>query len=142
VANNFADDLETDVLNHFFKVTAAVAQPTNLYLCLFTADPTEAGSTTNEVGTGLGYARQLVSFSAVTTNGTAKQITNNADISFPTATGDWGTVTHGAVVDAASATAKSTVTKWLVTVPLTNSKTIGTGDTFDVPAGSFTIDLD
>lgn len=142
MANNFADQLEADIINHFLKVTAAVAQPTNLYLLLFTADPTEAGSTSNEVGSSLGYSRQTIAFASPTTNGTAKRTSNNAQITFGPATGSWGTVTHFAIVDAAAATPGSAVTKWLFTGPLAASKTIGTGDSLQIAAGNLTIDID
>lgn len=144
MANNFADQLEQNILKHFLKAGAsgAIAQPTSLYLCLFTADPTEAGSTANEVASGVGYARQAIAFAAVSANGTATRTSNNAQITFGPATGAWGTVSYFAVVDAAAATPGSAVTTWLITGPLAASKTIATNDSLVVASGNLTVDVD
>lgn len=138
MANNFADYLEQAICNHFFKANAhaAVAQPTALYLALFTADPTEAGVLTNEISGGA-YARQAISFGAPAANGTATRISNSAQLNFPQATASWGTVAYFAIIDSASGAGN-----FFVTGPLTSSKTVNSGDTFQVPAGNFTLDID
>ena len=62
-------------------------------------------------------------------------IDNTAAVEFPTATGSWGTVTHTAVLDAA------TSGNMLAENALTASKTIGSGDVFRFQAGEFDITL-
>jgi hypothetical protein len=60
-----------------------------VYVSLHTADPGTSG--TNELS-GNGYARQSVSW---TTSGSIPTVDSNTSIiTFPTATGNWGTVTH------------------------------------------------
>jgi len=96
----------------------------NAYVALFTTATTDAGGGT-EVSGG-GYARQLVGLSAA--SGVGGLTSNAADIIFPTATADWGTVTHIAIMDAA------TGGNMIMHSPLDASKTIATGDTFKINA--------
>lgn len=86
---------ENALVNHLLRNTA-LTPPTTVYLALFTAvaDP-EAGTAT-EVG-ATGYARQPVTFDAPTDGATA----NAADVEFGPLDGS-GTVTHAALMDAAS----------------------------------------
>ena len=96
----------------------------NAYVALFTSATTDAGGGT-EVSGG-GYARQLVGLSAA--SGAGGLTSNAADIIFPTATADWGTVTHIAIMDAA------TGGNMIMHSPLDASKAIATGDTFKINA--------
>ena len=127
--------LENKLLDHVLKNTA-YTQPSALYLGLFTntgGDTSvnlEAGSLINEVATG-SYARQTITFSAAS-SGTA---ITSATVTFPTATANWGTVTHVAILDASTG---GNVLFWGQT---TSSKLIETGDTFQVTAGNLTITL-
>lgn len=79
--------LANKLLDHVFKV-GAYTVPTNLYAGLSTTSPGDAGSTTGEPNTG-NYARVLVN-SWNTASGGASANTN--DITFPTASGSWGTI--------------------------------------------------
>ena len=125
---SFSNFLETEILDHVFA-GAAYTAPTTKYLALFTAlADGEAGSVT-EV-TGGGYARQTVAF---TTSGNTTS--NNAAVEFPTATGNYGTVTHVGVYDA------STSGNLMAYAALSSSKTIETGDVFRVPSGDLDITL-
>lgn len=86
------------VLDHLLKNTA-YTQPSNIYIAASTADPTDAGSGLAEPS-GNGYARKL--------NNTwdapsASHTQNTGAITFDTATGTWGTITHMAIMDASSA---------------------------------------
>ena len=96
----------------------------NAYVALFTTATTDAGGGT-EVSGG-GYARQLVGLSAA--SGAGGLTSNAADIVFPTATADWGTVTHVAIMDAA------TGGNMIMHSPLDASKAIAVGDTFKINA--------
>ena len=125
---SFSNFLETEILDHVFA-GAAYTAPTTKYLALFTAlADGEAGSVT-EV-TGGGYARQSVAF---TTSGNTTS--NNAAVEYPTATGNYGTVTHVGVYDA------STSGNLMAYAALSSNKTIETGDVFRVPSGDLDITL-
>ena len=125
---SFTNFLETEILDHVFA-GAAYTAPTTKYLALFTAIADgEAGSVT-EVSGG-GYARQTVAF---TTSGNTTS--NNAAVEYPTATANYGTVTHVAVFDA------STSGNMMAYAALSSNKTIETGDVFRVPSGDLDITL-
>jgi hypothetical protein len=131
-ASNF---LENKVLDHVLKNTA-YTQPSSLYVGLFTntsgnaAANLEAGTLTDEVSGG-SYARQSAAFSAAS-GGSAS---TSATITFPAATANWGTITHVAVIDALTS---GNVLFWGA---VTTSKTIETGDTFQITSGNLTISL-
>jgi len=125
---SFSNYLETKVLGHVFGGTAYTAAGT-LYLALFTTNPAEDGSGT-EV-TGGGYVRQTVAFTV-----TGNTASNTAAVEYPTASANYGTVTHVGVYDA------STGGNLLAYAALTSSKSIETGDVFRVPTGDLDITLD
>jgi len=135
MAGSFSNYLENKILDHVFGGTTYSA-PSTLYFALSTADPTEDGSSIAEPS-GNNYAR-----AAVTNNktnwGTASGgiVSNAADITFNTASGSWGTITHFAVFDASSGG------NMLIYGSLTESKTIGTGDTPKFNIGDVSISLD
>jgi len=124
---SFSNFLETEILDHVFA-GAAYTAPSTKYLALFTGAPGETGGGT-EV-TGGAYARQTVAF---TTSGNTTS--NNAAVEYPTATANYGTVTHVAVFDA------STSGNMMAYAALSSNKTIETGDVFRVPTGDLDITL-
>ena len=125
---SFSNYLETEILDHVFA-GAAYTAPSTKYLALFTAVADgETGSVT-EV-TGGGYARQTVAF---TTSGNTTS--NNAAVEYPTATANYGTVTHVGVYDASSSG------NLMAYAALSSNKTIETGDVFRVPSGDLDITL-
>jgi len=125
---SFSNFLETEILDHVFAGAAYTAPGTH-YLALFTAVADgETGSVT-EVSGG-GYARQTVAF---TTSGNTTS--NNAAVEYPTATANYGTVTHVGVYDASSSG------NLMAYASLSSSKTIETGDVFRVPSGDLDITL-
>ena len=125
---SFSNFLETEILDHVFA-GAAYTAPTTKYLALFTAVADgETGSVT-EV-TGGGYVRQSVAF---TTSGNTTS--NNAAVEYPTATANYGTVTHVGVYDASSSG------NLMAYAALSSNKTIETGDVFRVPSGDLDITL-
>lgn len=132
-----SDYLENKVLDHVLTATS-FTPPTERYLALFTntsgqaAANLEEGILTDEISTGgTGYDRKTVTFAAAN-QGTSQ---TNATITFDAAQDNWGTVTHVAVMDAA--TAGEVLFYGAVTTP----KTIETGDTFQVSSGNLTISL-
>lgn len=93
----FIDYAKTAILNHFFKGTV-YTQPTNLYVGLSTTDLLHDGSGLTEVS-GSAYARVNVNAWTISSN----QVSNTNAISFPTATGSWGTPIQWFLADASSA---------------------------------------
>ena len=131
--------LENKVLDHVLRVTS-YTQPSGLYLALFTntsgsaAANLEAGTLTDETSTsGTAYARQAVTFAAASGGSSA----TNATVTFPTATANWGTITHVAIMDGDTKGAGNVLFYGAVTT----SKTIETGDTFQVSSGNLTVSL-
>mgnify|MGYP001094525982 CR=1 FL=1 len=123
-----SDYLENKLLDHVFRNTAYTS-PASVYLALYTSNPGDDNSGI-EVSGG-NYARQAVTFNAPS----GGSITNSADISFPEATADWGTVTHFGIMDA------STGGNLLWHGALDNSKSILTGDQIIIKAGGLTVSL-
>ena len=129
-----SDYLEDALLDHVLNSPgSAYSAPSTLYLALFTADTgLEANSPSAEISTsGTAYARETVTFGAASSGSCA----TDATVTFTTATDNWGTVTHIAVMDAA--TSGNVLFYGAVTTP----KTIETGDTFQVSSGNLTISL-
>ena len=84
------------LVEHSLGLTAWT-MPTNVYMGLFTADPTDAGLLTNELPNQDNYARvNLATLLGTASNGT---VTNIANILFNTPTIDWGSVTHLGLID-------------------------------------------
>ena len=131
--------LENKVLDHVLRYsTAPYTGVSTLYLALFNntsgsaATNLEAGTLTDETSTsGTAYARKTITFGAAS-SGTS---TSSATVTFDTATANWGTITHVAVMDA------STSGNVLFYGAVTTSKTIETGDTFQVSSGNLTVSL-
>lgn len=134
--SSMSNNLERDFLNWFFGDTEPTV-PGTIYVGLSTADPGETGSGVAEPSGG-SYARVAVANN--TTNwpevaaGEAKE--NAVAITFPTATGSWGTITHMFFATAASGG------QLIAKAALTTSRTITSGQTpaFAIDAISMTAD--
>lgn len=121
--------LENKVLDHFLG-TASTSAPANVYLALFTSDPTDAGSGTEVSTIGTNYSRQAITFSSASGGTTS----NSAAVEFSQATGSgFGTVTHFGIYDASSAG------NLLFHGALTTSKTIDAGDVFKISSTNLSI---
>jgi hypothetical protein len=125
----FTDYMENKIIDHMLR-NQSYTPPSTVYVGLFTSAPSDAGGGT-EVSGGA-YARQAVTLAAA--SGGASE--NSADITFPTATADWGTVTHLALFDAL------TGGNMLMWTPLDDSKTVNNGDTFKINAGALDVTVD
>ena len=124
----FSNFLEDALINAVLRNTTYTS-PATVYVSLYTTDPTDADTGT-EVSGG-SYARTAVTMGAPS-NGVS---TNSADVTFPTATASWGTVTHIGIHDA------STSGNLLFHTPLDTSKTIDTGDIFKITSGNLSVTL-
>lgn len=141
-----SDFLENKILDWLLRaqaigITGATAAagtgPANVYVGLFTANPSDTGGGT-EVSGG-SYARVTVASSlanwagtqaaASTTasSGTSGTTSNNGSITFPTPSANWGAITGIGIYDASSS---GNLLFW---APLTTGKTVNNGD----PAPSF-----
>lgn len=129
---SFSDYWENEILDHLFSKGSYT--PPTIYLALSTADPGDDGAGLSEPS-GNGYARAATA--ASDWNAASGGALDNADvIEFPEATGAWGTVTHFALLDAASGG------HLLAHGTLSQSKTIASGDTARFVAGDLEISLD
>ena len=122
-------DYAEKLLLDFLMTTGSATRPTNWYVALYTAAPSDSGGGT-EVSTG-GYARQSVSFDAASSPGGTTS--NSGEVSFTASGADYGTVTHMGIFDASSGG------NLLWHGALTASKTVADGDTLTFAVGN--IDL-
>ena len=121
-----SDFLELEVLDHVLG-TGSYTMPTTVRIGLSTGSFGDDNSGTEL--TGNGYARQAITFAAASSGSAA----TNATVTFPTATGSWGSVSHYGIFDAASGG------NLLVHGAFASAKTIGTGDVFRINSGDLTV---
>jgi hypothetical protein len=129
-----SDYLENKLLDHVLKYsTASYTAPSTVYVALFTASTgLETNSPSAEISTsGTAYGRQSITFATASGGSSA----SNATVTFTAATANWGTISHVAIMDA------STAGNVLFYGAVTTSKTIETGDTFQISSGNLTITL-
>lgn len=118
--------LENKVIDHFLGTSSTTA-PSNVYMGLFTSNPTDANSGTEVSGNG--YSRQVITFNAAS-SGSA---TNSSAETFTASGGNWGTITHFGIFDASSSG------NLLYHGALTDDKVIEDGDSLVVASGAITI---
>lgn len=128
MASEYSTYLQNAIINATLRNTSYTS-PAAVYVALSTTTITAGGSIT-EVSGG-SYARQAVTLASPSSGATS----NNANVVFPTATGSWGTITDIGVYDAA------TGGNLLYFTPLTVSKTITSGDIFQISTGNLTVSL-
>lgn len=126
---SFSDYYENKIIDHMLR-NQSFTPPSTLYVALYTVAPSDSGGGT-EVSGG-SYARQTVTFTAASAGATS----NSADIAFPQATADWGTIVAIGILDASSA---GNLLAWGT---LTTNKTINNGDQFKILAGNLTLSVD
>lgn len=131
---SFTDFAENEVLDQLFGAQAYTA-PATLYFGLSTSTVADDGSNITEPS-GNNYSRV-----AVTNNKTnfsvssGGSVQNDAAISFPQASGSWGTITDFFISDASSGG------NILAYGALDASKAVGDGDTLSFAIGDLTITL-
>lgn len=129
---SFSDYWEDEILDHVFG--KGTYTPPTIYVGLSTADPTDAGTGVSEPSAG-SYAR-VETASADWTLSAGGVIENAVDIEFPAPTGNWGTLTHGVLFDAASGG------NVLASCALADAQYVESGATAPVVlAGSLTVSL-
>ena len=126
--------LEDEILDHVLG-GGDYTRPATVYVALHTSDPTDADTGT-EVSGG-SYAR--VSMTNNATNWPASSggtKSNGTAVTFPTASANWGTVTHFGIYDAA------TSGNLLYHGALSQSKSVENGDTAEFAIGEIDISED
>lgn len=103
--------LENKLIDMVFR-GQALSLPPDLYLGLYTTPTTESGGGVEVSGGGyarVGIPRSLAAWAGTQgagtiepSNGASGRTSNNTLIDFPVPTAYWGTVTHFAILDAAS----------------------------------------
>lgn len=121
--------LETQILNHVLRQTA-YPTPVAIYVALFTIMPTEAGGGVEVAGGS--YVRQPVTFTAPSPD----TVSNQAEVLFPTASANWGTLVGFALMDA------STAGNMLYFAPLGVQRTILLNDQLRFPPGTLAVSED
>lgn len=136
MAGSFSNYLEDELLDHVFG-GADYTRPATLYIALCTADPTDAGTGSSITEpSGNNYARVAVTNNATNFPASSSGAKSNGTaVTFPQASGSWGTVTHFAICDASSAG------NMLGHGDLTVSKAVSSGDTPSFAIGDLDITL-
>lgn len=137
--SKFSNYTETNIVETTLR-GAAFPVPAGVYVALFTADPTDANVTANEVQTASwpAYVRKDAADGAAISTGwtaSADGVSSNAKvITFPANNGASSvTVTHIGLYDA------STGGNLLYHAPLVSSKTLLVGDVLSFGIGSITV---
>ena len=147
MANNASDYLEQKLLEHIFSNNggAAYSAPADnsIYVSLHTGSPADDNSGANEVVVGsTSYARSNASNAltwTVSQAGGVTTATNDQAIPFPQATANYNAdVTHISIYDSATVGGGNLLFHGALTV----TKTVTTGDTFQINAGALTITLE
>ena len=122
--------LDNKLLDLYLSAVA-FSGPATLYFALFTAAPNAGGGGTEVAGNA--YARVAVVANTANFPAAAGGSKSNATvISWPTATGAWGTIVAMAVFDAAAA---GNMLLWTTLTP----KVVNLNDTVSIPIGNFTV---
>ncbi len=129
---SFSNYWENEVLDHLFS-KGTYAPPT-IHVALSTADPGEDGSGLDEPEGG-GYARAVTQASDWS-SADSGLVDNAQAIEFNAATGAWGTLTHFALFDAATAG------NLLAHGSLTQPRTVNASDVPVFPPSDLQVTLD
>ncbi len=133
------DFLEQKIGDSLFGDTAWTIPATHASLLTAAASDSAAGT---EVTNANSYARILINNDGATSpkwsNYTAGVYDNVEDVTFATATGSWGTVTHFKLADSITHSGGND----LVHGALTSSKVVDNNDTFKFAAGDLDMTLD
>jgi hypothetical protein len=130
--------LENVLLDHILGAITYTPE-TTVYLGLSTADPLDTFAGLAEPA-GSGYARVAVTNNATNFPAASAGLKSNGTaITFPSASGSWGTVTHFFIANHATATA---VTNLMFFGALTTARAISSGQTPSFAIGDLDITAD
>ena len=130
---SLTDYAELQLLDHVCN--ASYSASANIYLAFATADPTDAatGASMSEVANANAYARTAITFGAAA----SRRVTQSGVVTFPQASGSWGTVTHWAIVDSSTYGAGNV----LAHGQFGTSKSIVNGNTPSVASGEVYVEF-
>lgn len=131
--SGFSTYLSQNIINSTLR-GVAFSVPANLYVALFSSDPTDDNVSLNEVS-GAWYGRQASGAWAAPV-GTGNTTSNNNQIQFNAVTGAAVNVTHWGIYDA------STSGNLLYSGSLTAAKLLNVGDVLVIGAGQLQITVD
>ena len=130
---NLTDRYENKLLDGFTGVVP-LTTPAIIYLALFTADPTDAGSVVSELS-GNGYARKSLAGLFPAASGTDGSVSNTSIVNFSTATADWAEVTHVGFMESGTATTDDMIIGKVLDFAITTLNT----EVFSFAIGDLTI---
>lgn len=137
VNGGFFDTPASKVLD-FLTGKSSFTAPTNLYLALCTSAPDDATFNSGMEASGGSYARAslaVASFNAAAN----RRITYGAAITFPTATADWGKITHWVLTADATSYLAAYRLAW---GEVDQARYVRNGDQFSLVAGAIGINFD
>lgn len=130
--SGFSNFLARAVANHFFRKTAQ-SSPTGTFVALFTADPTDANITANEISAAWYGRKEATTWTAPAEDADSSWISNVAEVVFNAVTGAAVTVSHYGIYDA------PTGGNLLSSGALPASKTLDISDVFVAGAGELVL---
>lgn len=143
---SFSNYLEQTVLDYVYGLTAFTPSGF-LYVGLSTTTPGEDASNFTEPASASGYSRAIIhnaksssGWIAASQNSTSGQLTNAGTVTFPIASGNWGTVTSYGLFDRPTGT--GTPTNMYNVGALSTSRAVVTNDTLSFASGAFIIRID
>jgi|SRR5581483_520505 len=102
MAGGMGNTWNNALLNALLGGAAFPAVPTDTYIALFTAAPTDAGGGTEVSGGSYARVHAVNNTGNWGANTSTESKSNAAQLTFPRATADWGTVVGYGIFDAAS----------------------------------------
>lgn len=127
-----SDYVEDKTLDFWLKANStSTTAPATVYVALFTSDPADDASGTEVSTSGTAYVRKAVTFGTIS----GGSVSNSANVTFDAATASFGTVSHIGIFDASSSG------NLLFHGALDASKSIDTGDTFQITTGNLTVTM-
>lgn len=129
-----SDFAENAIVKHLTR-EAAYSPAATVYLALCTADPTDAatGASMSEVANSNNYARTAITLGAAS----SRRVTQSATVTFPQASGAWGTVTHWAIVTSGTHGSGDVLAHGQLTV----AKDVQSGNTPSVASGEVWVEI-
>lgn len=139
-----SDTLEAAVLNHVLRggvAGTALAQPAAVYLALYTADPTDAGTGAEVTTTAFpGYVRKVITFNAPTQTPNGAEVTNATAVSWTYDGPAELIITHSAVMNAATGAGTLLYAGELKdSAGAITTKKLTKDDLFEYPAGTYKV---
>jgi hypothetical protein len=135
----FSTYLAGGLLNHAFVPGSSYVPPPNVYVALYTQNPTPAGAGVEVTGDP-NYTRQSITFAAAT--GAPATIQNSAQVAWSVATANWGMVLSAGLLDAP--VVGNLLAYGLMLGPdgiTATPKLVGIGDVFLINTGGFVVGL-